>query len=245
MTLPFLNIHGDNVSDMYEELLRHFASIEMTSAPRGLPIREERNVFMIFLDTLRPRLPITQSKQRNITMQKYVNAEIDLYSTGERRADVWAERASKFWSKLADEHGLINSNYGDLVYRMQDSESGMSQFEWAKYCLQHDPDTRQAIIHFNRPCHQKIGVKDFVCTMHAQFFIRDGLLSMDVVMRSQDIVKGWPYDQHFFMSLLLRMGWELKYPVKYMTLLVHSLHMYEKDFKLVKEMIYGNPGRPR
>ena len=65
---------------------------------------------------------------------------------------------------------------------------------------------------------------------------------MSVHMRSNDLVKGVPYDWAFFMYLQERMLRELQ--VKHSALKigtythsVGSMHLYESDFELARKMI--------
>jgi thymidylate synthase len=118
----------------------------------------------------------------------------------------------------------------------------MTPWEWAKESLLADKDTRQAILRFNLPEHCWQGNKDFVCTMHGNWLIREDKLNLTIVMRSNDAVLGLAYDLPWFCSLMDKMLEELK--EKYPTLtkgtythLAHSLHIYEKNEELVKKMI--------
>lgn len=171
-------------------------------------------------------------------MRAYHAAERKLYAQHELQASVWARCASKFWSKIANLDGTINSNYGYLTGGLCDTPDGWTQWEWAKMSLQRDPDTRQAVMHFNRPRHQIFGIKDFPCTISGTFLIREGRLEYSVLMRSQDIIKGMPYDLPFFMSQQIRMASELGVTVGMYTHFVHSLHVYERDLDKVERMIF-------
>ena len=105
-----------------------------------------------------------------------------------------------------------------------------------------DKDSRQSIIHFNKPSHQWKGNKDFVCTLNGIFQIRDNRLNFTVDMRSNDLVLGTATDVAFFCLLQQQMLKHLRltYPDLKMgsyTHIVHSLHIYERHFNLVKEML--------
>lgn len=227
-------IRSDNISLAYQQLLAQVQQKGIPQSPRDIATRELRNC-LIEITVPCNELPVIASTERQKKMRKYAAAEGELYETGTLVADEWSTKASKFWGKLADSYGLINSNYGFLIQKVRDAR-GKTQWEWAKHCLEKDPDTRQAILHINRPKHQYEGVKDFPCTMHFQFFIREGLLELDVVMRSQDVVKGFPYDVKWFMSRQLLMAEELGVPPGPYTHLVHSMHMYDKDLETIKAM---------
>lgn len=115
-------------------------------------------------------------------------------------------------------------------------------WDWAKQSLIDDKDTRQAILRFSLPEHAWRGVKDFTCTLHGNFLIRNDELLFSVVMRSNDLTLGLVYDLPWFCSLMDKMIEELKphYPnIKkgHYTHTVHSLHIYERNEEMVKKML--------
>ena len=125
---------------------------------------------------------------------------------------------------------------------MDDTPGKFTQWRWALYSLIQDKDSRQAVMHFNRPCHQYLGVKDFPCTLEMIFHIRDNKLNATTVMRSNDVIKGTTFDIPFFMLVQQMMLNALKkvYPDLEMgtyTHLAHSMHLYESDFELVGKML--------
>lgn len=215
------------------------------ASPRGLPIREKVDyVFSVLNPTNEPIR--TADAERNKTIAEYTEKEVALYNSGTNKVSEFA-KASKFWDKLANPDGTINSAYGHLLWfnyscTSNFSNRAMTPWEWAQESLLADKDTRQAILRFNLPEHCWIGNKDFVCTMHGNWLIRNDKLSFTVVMRSNDVVKGLTYDLPFFCGLMDKMLEELKptYPnlqkgtYKH---LVHSLHMYDRDEEIVKRML--------
>ena len=139
--------------------------------------------------------------------------------------------------------GTANSAYGNLLFT-QKNKLGLSQWEWAYESLKRDKDTRQAIMHFNNSSHQDFKTKDFVCTLNGVFTIRDNKLSLSVIMRSNDIHFGLIYDLPFFTLLLQQMRLQLLpiYPDLEIGTYTHhavSLHVYERNFKLLNEMLDG------
>jgi thymidylate synthase len=97
-------------------------------------------------------------------------------------------------------------------------------------------------MHFNMPEHQRQGNKDFVCTLTGIFQIRENKLNFTVNMRSNDAILGTPTDIPFFCVLQIQMLELLKstYPdlkLGTYTHFAHSLHIYERHFQLVEEML--------
>ena len=171
-----------------------------------------------------------------------------LWYFGGRNDLGFIEKYATFWRRIANDDGSCNSAYGNLLFAMKDAHSlnyreGRSQWEWAYDSLKADKDTRQAIMHFNRPQHQALIVKDFPCTCYVNFLIREDALYLISRMRSQDVVKGLTFDMPFFsllhqnMFLLLSRG---VYPELQRGGVIHtsdSLHYYDTDLPLITEML--------
>ncbi len=205
-------------------------------SPRGQICQEVLDLgFSVSRPTTGPL--ITRSATRNQTMAKYLAVEEELYLSGERRAEVWASRASKFWGKLGDGGGLVTSNYGWLMTMNQSLPGGKTPWEWARDSLLKDPDSRQAYVRVSLPDHQWEGNPDQTCTMHMMFVIRGGKLWATTVMRSCDVIRGLAYDLPWFCRCLLRMGRELTLPVGGYTHLAHSMHLYGKDREVAMDLL--------
>lgn len=204
--------------------------------PRGLPCRELMNwLFKVERPVSSPI--VTASERRNAQIAKYQAAETRLYLAGELSAEVWAAEASKFWAKIANDDGTINSNYGWLALYNRSLPDGLTPWEWAKRSLTEDPDSRQGYVRFSLPSHQRFGTKDQVCTMHLMFILRNERLHATTVMRSNDVVRGLVYDMLWFCLLLERMAGELGVGVGTYSHLAHSLHLYERDIGVAREML--------
>jgi thymidylate synthase len=94
---------------------------------------------------------------------------------------------------------------------------------------------------FNQPKFQFEGNKDFVCTMYANFFIRDNKLNMKIQMRSNDIFYGLTFDAPFFAFLQQSIHIKLleTYPDLELGTYYHfadNLHFYERHFDLAKSI---------
>lgn len=115
-------------------------------------------------------------------------------------------------------------------------------WDWAKESLILDKDTRQSILRFSLPEHFWKGNKDFTCTLHGYFQIRNNKLDLTINMRSNDLMLGLVYDLPWFISLIHKMVTELQptYPgleAGSYTHYVHNIHIYERDLEKVKKMI--------
>lgn len=232
---------------------------EFKAAPRGIPVREILN-YSFCVEKPTSESIVTFDTDRNVVIDSYTQKETELYDSGTNKAEDFA-KASKFWTKLANPDGTVNSAYGHLIWKNKShgnrwdgysedrARSGIAMipvwrtpWEWSKLSLEQDKDTRQAILRFSLPEHQWVGNKDQTCTMHGNFLIRDDKLHFTIVMRSNDLMKGLVYDLPWFVSLMDKMVDELK--PKYPTLTkgtythtVHSMHIYEKDEDSILKML--------
>lgn len=231
-------IKGKTFAEAYKNLLNEvYSNYEYETAPRGMNIREILNCSVTIEN---PYSNLFKNEARSLPL-KYLKKELALYLSGRNDAEGFSE-ASKFWKKIANDDGTINSAYGNLIFKMDDTPNKFTQWRWALYSLIQDKDTRQAVMHFNRPAHQYFGVKDFPCTLEMIFHIRDNKLNATTVMRSNDVIKGTTFDIPFFMLVQQMMLNALKKPYPDLemgtyTHVAHSMHLYESDFELVGKML--------
>ena len=227
---------GETFADAYELALNDILyNPQYQSAPRGMKIFEVSDAALVIED---PTFCLYENSRRS-SQFKYIAAELVWYFTGRKDANFITPYA-KFWDHIANADGTVNSAYGNLIFN--EYVHGLNQYQWALESLIQDKDSRQAIMHFNKPSHQWQGNKDFVCTLNGIFQIRDNRLNFTVDMRSNDLVLGTATDVAFFCLLQQQILKHLKltYPNLKMgsyTHIVHSLHIYERHFELVKEML--------
>lgn len=94
--------------------------------------------------------------------------------------------------------------------------------------LREDPDTRQAVVTLWDPKYDAAGgKKDHPCTTAFIFQVREGKLDMSVLMRSNDLWWGWPYDSQQFAMVQLSVAGVLGIPVGKYTHHAASAHLYE------------------
>lgn len=228
-------------------LLRLINDPDYRCAPRGQRIHELLNYqFTVVEPDERPI--VTLDPDRNKVIADYTARELALYESGTRSAEEFAKKGSRFWAKLANPDGTINSNYGWLIFHKRDcgdeelerstggTQAGLrTPWEWAKQALLADADTRQALMFFSRPEFLWVGNKDQVCMLHGQFFIRRGRLHLATVIRSNDVWYGLSYDTPFLCHLQARMLRELReagmeeLSLGSWTHMAHSLHLYERN----------------
>jgi len=175
------------------------------------------------------------------TSIRYLSRELIAYFRGSLRVSDGLSSASKFWDTLADEHGMISSNYGYYVFH-QRTEEGTTQYEWVIKRLLENLQTRRAVININGLQHKK-PTKDFPCTIAIQFFVKNGHLCCEVSSRSTDVITGLPYDMGFF-SLLTEIVFkdlqERKYPglkLGYTSMKPSFTQIYSARSEIAKEIL--------
>ena len=217
-----------SISKSVKSLLQKIDNLGEESAPRGQKVRE------LFVEKMEfdPRFPLMNFQSLEFNW-RYFAGEIAWYAMKDRNID-FINNFSSFWKNIADEDGLINSNYGSLLFD--------EQLLWAFNALKNDPNTRQAISFVNRPVFQYEGNKDFVCTMYLNFWIRDNRLHMKVQMRSNDIFYGLSYDAPFFATIQQQMYHWLKSDLPELQLGTYyhcadNIHYYERHFDLAEKIM--------
>jgi thymidylate synthase len=227
----------ENIHDAYLGTLADvYDNPDFICAPRGQQIREKLYYgFQITKPT--DEYIVTHDDTRNRTIESYSEKEIELYASGSNKAEDFG-KASKFWLKIANPDGTINSAYGNLIkykksygnpiYELHSQMQGMSTeavsrflgeaskdamrtpWQWCVESLKADKDTRQAVMAFSLPEHFYSGNKDMVCTLNGNWHIREDKLYLRIHMRSNDLTLGLVYDLPWFTGLMDNMLDELK-----------------------------------
>ena len=166
----------------------------------------------------------------------YIDAELDWYlGCSTNINDIrYKDEPPKAWQYAANEYGEINSNYGKLIF----DDKYYRQFDNVVNELNHEPDSRRAVMIYNRPSiwteFDENGKNDFICTNAVSYYIRDNRLQSVVQMRSNDVVFGYKNDyawQRYVMNMVAN---EVDCEVGSLIWQVQNLHVYERHFDLVK-----------
>lgn len=159
--------------------------------------------------------------------RNYAQYEFEWYLSGNPNAEEISERA-KIWKTMMDANGNVNSNYG---YQWQRND----QLKKVIDMLRNDPKTRRASISLYDGKEIDLYKNDTICTYAINFYIdRNDSLSMQVMMRSNDLVYGFCNDQYCFSELQMIVANELKLPVGKYYHYVCNMHIYERHYNLKK-----------
>ena len=244
------DIAEENAYDRLDEWINeHFGKVTTNIAYKKLAndllekghIMETKNVrgntkelcnYMFTIDDLDCEYVSLKTGKTNLT---YLAAELLWYWSA--RNDVeFIGKFAKLWKALSDDGVTNNSAYGYILQK----KHGFNQIEKVIELLKYDPYSRRAVININVPNEKVIETKDEPCTVCLDYQIRNGKLHCTCVMRSNDMNFGLRNDLGFFISLQKYIAKRLNVPVGTYTHFAMSIHFYDRDFKFVKDVAFGN-----
>ena len=167
----------------------------------------------------------------------YVDAELRWYESESTNIyDIYEDEKDPplAWQQSANRHGEINSNYGFLIW----NNRFHCQYERALEELEENPDSRRAIMIYNRPDiwmeYNENQKNDFICTNAVCYYIRNEELQAVVQMRSNDVVFGYKNDYAWQQYVLESLANDLGIQPGFIQWQVQNLHVYERHFHLVR-----------
>lgn len=218
---------GDTINEVYGQMVKSLLNSNTVGATKEI----NNAIFIVHNPTLQH---ISFPYRHDISLT-YSDAELKWYWSGDNSCHTIGEYA-KLWLKLSDDGQTSNSAYGYILFK----KYGFNQLEQIIELLKKDPTTRRAVLNISDPMINRITTKDMQCTIAIDFLIRNNQLEETVVMRSNDIRTGTPYDYIFFVSLGQYIAQRLNIKLGLYTHHAISLHMYLKDldkFNLNQEVL--------
>ena len=225
----------DNFTDCYLDLADQvYNSPDFESAPRGMSIREKLACKFTITNPL-DRIPYVPHRKFSTT---YVIAELLWYLSADDKTE-WIANYSSFWNNISDDGETANSAYGARIFKPHPRIAGgsFSQWDYIKNELKLDPDSRRAVVHIRSPWDSVEAKLDVPCTLSLQFFIREEKLHLVAHMRSSDLILGIAYDIPAFTMMQELMAYELGIGVGTYTHVSNSLHIYERHYEMVEDML--------
>lgn len=167
--------------------------------------------------------------------ENYIRREIQWYESQSRSVEDFPGGAPTIWKQVASRSGLINSNYGYLIWNPANGR----QYLRVRQELETNPNSRRATMIYTRPTmhydYYTDGMSDFVCTNAVSYYIRDGLLHAVVQMRSNDAVYGYKNDRAWQLHVMDLLCRDLKIGRGTLHWQVQNLHVYSRHYKLVED----------
>jgi len=171
---------------------------------------------------------------------EYINKEIEWYESMSLNInDIYGpgKPPPAAWTYAASPEGMINSNYGYLIWHKDNG----NQYDNCLQELKDNPNSRRALMVYQRPEiweeYDLMAMSDFICTNSVAYYIRHGKLDCSVSMRSNDVVYGYKNDYAWQHYVLLKLANDLGVEAGKMIWQVQNLHVYEKHFDLVKPVM--------
>jgi len=207
-----------------DEAFRYFYK---TISKYGTTFADTRTLFNIGFTLHKPEMRMIPTEMREWN-HEYAEAEWQWYLSGDpsifKLGDIYG-KVPPIWSRMADDKGNVNSNYG-----YQWKRNG--QLDYVVDKLKKHKHTRHAAISIYDGKEHDQFATDTPCTYAVQFTNVENRLNMCVTMRSNDLWYGFCNDQYQFSKLLelvcertgLDMGTYFHF--------AHNLHIYSNKLGL-------------
>jgi thymidylate synthase len=234
-----------NISDIRREFIRKFVAKEIVTNDTG-SLSGADTIEIVGASFIADE-PTIFGKPN----EEYIARELEWYKSMSLNVNDIPGITPKIWKSVATPEGLINSNYGYLVFH----EDNFRQAENVIETLIKSPSSRRATMIYNRPSMHKDfcegGKQDFCCTNAVQYLIRDNKLDVIVQMRSNDAIFGFANDfawqEYMHKHVLQAINFEKKLSPDWKIVdrlelgkiywQVSSLHIYERHFYYIENLL--------
>ena len=219
-------IHGDTGPHAYLNLVRTVIKEGVKRAPRN---EQTRDLGLTVVEILGPTRAYPVGVGRGLN-RRIVAAEavqlVGAFSDPDLLGpsfEPYKEADGRFWGAYGDR---IRTQLVDVVRK-----------------LRHDHNTRQAVISLWDPQLDNVPFKhDYPCTLVLTFSVDyAGRLDLDVVMRSQDVWLGSPYDWGQFSVMLMTVATLLDREVGTYRHTTLSTHIYERNVAEALTKLHAQP----
>ncbi len=226
----------DDWREGYVEVVRTVASRGAYSPSRGGATLEIRDM-VIDIGSGSHDLPLGTGRRINTSLAA---AEAIQLCAGVGMPELTEAVSSQVANFVRDADGTVHGNYGARVG---------GQIDDVIRKLNNDSSTRQAVIQIwdknldSR--HRQNMPKDIPCTIAITFGVTTDGLRMSVVMRSNDVWLGLPFDVFQFRQLQRTIAHQLNIPIATYTHHVVSMHIYQHDLQKVGDLIVDQMWQPK
>jgi thymidylate synthase len=214
----------------YEALITATLNSTVMASPRGLATRELSNVFLT-IENPRERFITNPTRKWSLPL---AFGELAWHLSGSQDVEALASYA-KIWRRFSTGPTIDGSCYGHRIFGK--TENGRTQWEICRDALVADGLSRRAVIQLYDPQQNYPGSPDVSCALNIQFVARRGSLDATVLMRSNDVYFGFPYDVFLYSNLQELMAVELGLQLGAYHHFVTSLHLYEKDVPKAENLL--------
>ena len=216
-----------NIETEFYNANEAFEYFYKTISKHGRKFADTRALFNIGFTMHRPQLNIIADEKRKWNLD-YAKAEWDWYLSGDpsifKLGDIYG-KVPPIWSRMADEKGSVNSNYGWQWQRSNQLDCVIEKLKKHKH-------TRHAAISIYDGKEHDQFATDTPCTYAVQFTNVENRLNMCVTMRSNDLWYGFCNDQYQFSKLLELVCKETGLNMGSYYHFAHNLHIYSDKLGL-------------
>ena len=170
----------------------------------------------------KPWQRVATVRSDSISFVPYMAVQWAWYAWGSQNTEL-KKYYPQAWERA--QKGDVNSNYGQYVWEER-------QFHHCFKLLRKDPESRRAVIMFNRREVAMSATNDHICTTSLQFLVRDGQLHLITTMRSNELHFGFRTDVVFFTLLQEIMASLLNVAIGTYYHNVGSLHVKEENLTM-------------
>jgi len=216
-----VNTIKTNMKNKFENANEAYEYLHDSILQHGVPFGDTKALFNVGFYLNNPSDRIIKNVERKWSFD-YAEAEWQWYLSGDRDINKLGEIYGKvpaIWKRMADEHDLVNSNYGWQWMRED-------QLAKVVNILRDEKDTRQAAISIYDGKEMHMYEYDTPCTYAVQFTIIGGKLCMSVYMRSNDLWYGFCNDQYQFSQLQELVASMLGIEIGWYYHHAHNMHLY-------------------
>lgn len=132
------------------------------------------------------------------------------------------------------ENGSLKAGYGNRLY----FDFGINQIESIIANLKANKESLHAVCEIKKP--EDVGKKFCPCIIGFAFLIRDDKLHMISYMRSQDMMRGFPYDINLLGSIFFMVAQRFGIEVGTYTHQCNSVQIFSRDYKEAEKINWGN-----
>ncbi|MCA4158017.1 thymidylate synthase [Priestia megaterium] len=228
-----ITITGNNFSEIYLKLLSEAISkeIKITDSRNG-PVKDLGPAYFEVTNKDLLRLPILEKRALN---PFFALTEFSWMISGSNDLGPLNYFVRDF-NEFSDDGSTLNGAYG---YRLRNLH-GVDQLEKAIKILKEDKFTRRVVLTMWHVDDLGSISKDIPCNVSLMFKIRNNLLDMTVINRSNDLFLGVPYNVVIFYLLQCYIAKKLGCKVGVQRHFTDSLHLYSKHLQRVQTIVENN-----
>jgi len=167
----------------------------------------------------------------NVDWISYFNSQMGEFSDGKKDFHGAYGLRIRKWPYMRDRRFEFDCGFY-YAEGGREPRTDIDQLEQAIFKLKKDPQTRQAVISLWDPVRDNLDrSKDYPCNNIVYFSLRQGVLDMSVVIRSNDVIWGTPYNAVQFTHLHAYVAGCLGVQMGVFTYFIQNLHYYLDQYR--------------